>query len=139
MTPSLTLGHFPPKVQLNSHEASGSSWVFSDVCNYPVSRQCLVEDKDMHILHRLRSIEEKAWNRPLCLSVGDMVVDEKVTARLGTQPTTTDVCDYSREFQIKAIIEMNEKNKKLGGFRQTCVFPLGISTNKISGTLSQFN
>lgn len=64
---------FPSKVHLNSHEVSGSSWVFSDVCNYPVSRQCLVKDKEMHILHRLRSIEEKAWNRPQCLSVGDVV------------------------------------------------------------------
>lgn len=76
-------------------------------------------------MHRLRSIEEKAWNRPECLSVGDMVVDEKVTARLGTQPAGTDVCDYSREFQIKAIIEMKEEKKKLGT-NQTYVFPLGV-------------
>lgn len=61
--------------------------MFSDVCNYPVSRQCLVKDREMHVLHRLRSIEEKASNRSQCLSVGDVVVNEKVGARLGTQPT----------------------------------------------------
>lgn len=50
-----------------------------------------------------------------------MVVDEKVTARLGTQPTSADVCDYSRGFQIKAIVEMDEK-KKQGGISQTYIF-----------------
>ena len=78
---------FPSKVHLNSHEASGSSWAFSDVCNYPVSRQCLVKDTEIHVLHRLRSIEEKAQRGAQCLSAGDVVVNENFRARWGTQPT----------------------------------------------------
>lgn len=61
--------------------------MFSDVGNYPASRQCLVKDREMRVVHRRRSIEEKASQRPQCLSVGDVVPNEKVGARLGTQPT----------------------------------------------------
>lgn len=39
------------------------------------------------MVRRRRSIEEKASQRPQCLSVGDVVPNEKVGARLGTQPT----------------------------------------------------
>lgn len=39
------------------------------------------------MVHRRRSIEEKASKRPQCLSVGDVVPNEKAGARLGTQPT----------------------------------------------------
>lgn len=60
---------FPLNDHLNSQEISSSSWVFSDVCNYPVSRHCLVKDKEMHILLKLHAIEEKAWNRPHCALV----------------------------------------------------------------------
>lgn len=104
---------FPSKVHLNSHEASGSSWAFSDVCNYPVSRQCLVKDTEIHVLHRLRSIEEKAQRRAQCLSAGDVVVNEHFRARWGTQPTrpcmnkkkkTALFWNYSTEFQIKAVL-----------------------------------
>lgn len=61
--------------------------MFSDVGNYPVSRQCLVKDGEMRVVHRRRSIEEKASKRPQCLSVGDVVPNEKAGAQLGTQPT----------------------------------------------------
>lgn len=63
--------------------------MFSDVCNYPASRHCLVEDKE--ILHRLLSTEEKAPDRPERLSAGDVVVNEKVKGKLGTQPGSTDM------------------------------------------------
>lgn len=63
--------------------------MFSDVCNYPASRHCLVEDKE--ILHRLLSTEEKAPARPESLSAGEVVVNEKVKGKLGTQPGSTDM------------------------------------------------
>lgn len=53
----------------------------------------------MHIRHRLRSLEEKAWNRPQSLSAGD-VVNEKVRARLGTQPTSTNINKKQHYFEI---------------------------------------
>lgn len=95
VTPHTDCRPFPSKVHLNSHEVSGSSWVFSDVCNYPVSRQCLVKDKEIHILLRLLSIEEKAWNRPQCLSV--VAVNEKVKARPGTEPTSTNINNNNKK------------------------------------------
>lgn len=55
--PHSMLDMSPPKVHLDSHEVSGSSWAFSDVGNYAVSRQCLVKDREMHVLLRLRSAE----------------------------------------------------------------------------------
>lgn len=41
----------------------------------------------MRVVHRRHSIEEKASKRPQCLSVGDVVPNEKAGAQLGTQPT----------------------------------------------------
>lgn len=103
------------KVHLNSHEVSGSSWVFSDVGNYPVSRQCLVKDGEMHILHRLHSIEKEASNRPQCLSVSVMKRISPPQPHIETHPTTTTTTtkhhyfwNYSSEFQIKVdIVQSN--------------------------------
>lgn len=70
----------------------GSSWAFSDACNYPVSRQCLVNDRET-----CRSC--CLWkNRPgidqQCPWAGDVVLN--VEAKLGTQPASmkkkTPVC-----------------------------------------------
>lgn len=59
VSPSLTDGHFLFKVHHNSHGASGSSWVFGDACNYPVSRHCLVKDKEMHTLSTSCALQKK--------------------------------------------------------------------------------
>lgn len=48
-----------------------------------------MEDKE--ILHRLLSTEEKAPARPESLSAGEVVVNEKVKGKLGTQPGSTDM------------------------------------------------
>lgn len=85
----------PPTSTSTPMRLQCSSWVFSDVCNYPMSRQCLANDREMCTGCALSK------NRPRidqqCLAAGDVVVNEKAGFRQVTSVNRTRILYFSKK------------------------------------------